>query len=356
MLVNSAELHEALRLIASVRDAAYQRSPVHVQSQGEHLRITATTPEVSLCVTVAARDGGPMDCHVPKKQLAQMLGLIDADEVNLEQKDAQLVVSTEKLRLHLPVVEPEIQADVDQPSAWTRVPSDPFLDGLKTVQHAVGPPDNPFYLLNVVHVVPKGHEGLVFFATDTKWMAVRRVETSGIALPEEFSVTHTVLGTLTHILKGSDEFDLGITPQTVWIRTERCTLWFSRPAGSPPDYQQALPKRAATRFVASTDELIVAARLVSHAGGDMVVSVSQDTTTVESMGSDTQVRAELRDCEPIAEMRAIVNPRYLIQALQNVGTERVIVKQNEELEPLVLLPRVDDRPDRIFVIAVIHPE
>jgi len=352
MLVNTAGLHEALRLIASVRDAAYQKFPVHIRAEGEEIHITTATPEVSLTVTVAATNGGSMDCHVPKKQLTQMLGLIEAEEVNLEKRDTQLVVSTKKLQFQLPIVEPEIQADVSKPSGWTTVPSGPFLEGLRTVQHAVGSADNPLYLLNAVHVVPKGSEGFVFFATDGAQMAVRRVETADVTLTKEFSITQTVLSTLTQILKGSDDFDLGITLHTIWIRTENCTLWFSRPAGTPPDYQRALPKKATTRLVVSADELMVAARLVSHADGNMVLIVSDGTAKVESTHSDIRVNLQLQNCEPIAEMRTIVNPRYLVQALQNVGADKVIVKQNDSLEPLVLLPRVDDRPDRIFVIAV----
>jgi len=160
-------------------------------------------------------------------------------------------------------------------------------------------------------------------------------------LTKEFSITQTVLSTLTQILKGSDDFDLGITLHTIWIRTENCTLWFSRPAGTPPDYQRALPKKATTRLVVSADELMVAARLVSHADGNMVLIVSDGTAKVESTHSDIRVNLQLQNCEPIAEMRTIVNPRYLVQALQNVGADKVIVKQNDSLEPLVLLPRVE---------------
>lgn len=115
-------------------------------------------------------------------------------------------------------------------------------------------------------------------------------------------------------------------------------------SGRFPDYKQIIPGQFSLSAIVSREELVRAVKIAtvftSQTSQDLVVRIDVDEHRIviesrsQEMGENSTVLAA--DIEGTASLELLFNPRYLLDGINTVGTDRIALLANESMTPAAL--------------------
>ncbi len=220
--------------------------------------------------------------------------------------------------------------------------------------------DETRYNLNGVFVEVLADVGKVrMVATDGHRLAcVDRAVAEGLEdLPAGLIIPRKGLAELKRLVdeEDADEVELGFEGNSGLVRKGDVTLAMRLIEGEFPNYRQVLPKEAGRRLAVAAEPLAKALRRVhllssqqSHA---VKLEVKEGQMALSTRNPDLGEAREEIDVDYAGEEVEIgFNARYLMDAVQALGSKEIILGLQDGLSPVELRPADDDES-----IAVVMP-
>jgi len=220
--------------------------------------------------------------------------------------------------------------------------------------------DETRYNLNGVYVEVLADSGrLRMVATDGHRLAcVDRAVGEGLEdLPAGIIIPRKGLAELKRLVDEEDaeEIEIGFEGNSGLARKGEVTLVMRLIEGEFPNYQQVIPKDGGKRLTVPTEPLVRALRRVhllssqqSHA---VQMEINEGQIAISARNPDLGEAREELDVDYAGEALEIgFNARYLLDALQALGSKEIVMGLHDALSPVQVRPADDDES-----LAVVMP-
>jgi DNA polymerase-3 subunit beta len=332
-------------------------SNVLFKVDSQKAELISTNLELAIVVNLRSKIETPGSFTVPAKTLTDFVGLLSDDKVDLEQKDNELIVKCGKSSTKIkgtPADEFPVVPTVEGESGFL-VEAAAFRHGLTQVTPAIARNDVRPELSGVCFVFNQDREKeLVMAATDSYRLAEKRIKF--LQGDHKFRIivpNHTAheIGRILSLGSGVEEKNVRIliSENQFAIHYNGVELVSRLVEGQYPDYTQIIPKAFRTTAVFSTSQMvkeIKAASLFTTTGvnavnfdlvaKDQVVKIASTSTQTGEYASEIEAEVQGED------NTTLLNHRYLLDGLNNMGTAEVEMKVINGDSPCILAPKGDE--------------
>jgi len=114
--------------------------------------------------------------------------------------------------------------------------------------------------------------------------------------------------------------------------------------GRFPEYRKVIPQETKIEFNLEVENLIKAtkrAAIFTKEGSGIKYSFGNNKLTLTSNTPEIGEAKEELELESSREMEIVLNPRYILEALQNLNTEKVVLGLNDKDSPALIEPLND---------------
>jgi len=335
--------------IAEKRSSMPILSNILMEAEDGLLKLTATDMEISFQGSYPAEVSEAGSLTVPAKKLNEVVRLLNADEVSLNEAPnfslglAAGQFSTQMYGLspadfpQMPVIENIQYVEIDGPS----------LAGVidKTI-YSVAMEETRFNLSGV-YIEKVEYEGILslrFVSTDGHRLNMAGLVTSdlpNLELARGVLVSKKGLAELKRLAEGAEKIKLGISANSMVAQTETATLVMRLLDGRFPDYNMVVPKDNDKHIVAGRKELLEALKRIATMSSDdykaVKFKIEPGLLTISSMTPELGKAEESLAVEYTGEtVEAGFNPRFFIEALSALASEKVKVSLQDAEKPALL--------------------
>jgi DNA polymerase-3 subunit beta len=208
--------------------------------------------------------------------------------------------------------------------------------------------DETRYNLNGVFFELKD-EGLIMVSTDGHRLSrIMRKLNVELDLEEGVILPRKGLNELRRLFdSGAGGIEFGVKGSHAVVRHDNVTVVMRLIDGTFPDYEQVIPKESSKRVQLRRDELTKALQRISLVSNDKSHSVKVELQSgllrISSQNPDLGEGQEELPVEYSQEDLSIgFNARYLIDALNAIGSDNVYLEVNDDLSPGLLRAEDDD--------------
>ena len=345
---------ELTRQLAIVSRAASTRTTVQVlagvllRADADRLELAATDMEISLRSSLEADVESEGAVVVPSKLLADLVRLLPADEVSIEQRSGEGVVEivsgSASYRLNTYNAEDFPRLPDASGTELTAVDADALIETAARVSRAASRDESRPVLTGIL--VRFEGEKLVMAATDSYRLAVKEtaVGEGGPAL--DAIVPARALLELTRVSQGADGLQLGVQENQVLFVTDGILLTTRRIEGQFPNYRQLLPDAFEHELALPREELLDVVRRVSvmaQRNAPIRMRFAEGELTVSAQTQDVGEARESMPAPFAADALEIgFNPEFLRDGLESVEGDELRLKLISSLRPAVIQGEGDD--------------
>src|ERR671922_551399 len=342
---------ELTRQLAIVSRAASTRTTVQVlagvllRAGADRLELAATDMEISLRSSLEADVESEGAVVVPSKLLTDLVRLLPADEVSIEQRSGEGVVEivsgSASYRLNTYNAEDFPRLPEAAGTELTAVDADALVETAARVSRASSRDESRPVLTGIL--VRFEGEQLVMAATDSYRLAVKETPLSASGPDLEAIIPARALQELVRIAGGSDDVGLGVHENHIIFSAGDVWLTSRRIDGQFPNYKQLLPEsfeiEIATPRVALL-EVVRRAGLMAQRNAPLRLRFAEGELTISAQTQDV---GEAVESVPIdysgEELEIGFNPEFLRDGLEAVTGDTVRLKLINRLRPgLVAAP------------------
>lgn len=334
---------------------------VLIKVEDKSIQLATTNLEIAVTVQVRGKVDEPGECTLPSRLLADYVGLLTGDRVDLAADGEAATVSSGSSRTKikgLPSSEFPLIPKVSRDSSFRVLVGD-FRRAVSRVIFAVSPNESRPEISGVLlRFSPDGPNGtLIFAATDSYRLAEARValhEGGKPAGERSVIVPARTLAEVQRIL--SSQKDGPDSPATLEISLSDSQILFVYDAvevvsrtieGNYPEYRAVIPDKARTFAVLSRDQLVKAvkaAALFSRTGlYDVHFTYEPSAGTLKLSATDSQVgeqEAVLTPTEIKGDQNTItLNYRYLLDGLNAMDLSEVKLQVIDANAPCLITPQ-----------------
>ncbi len=318
------------------------------------LKVSATNLEIGVFLKIGAKIEEEGKITVPAKLLSNFVNNLSADgTVSLVLKDQTLQISSGSSKAHIkglqahdfPII-PEMEGDflfsVDAQELrehLSRLITCVSLDSTRPELTGI----NMMLFADEVHLA----------ATDSFRLAESVISAKpqdsqiyGAFLEKNSSAIvpmHTMAEVLRVIGTQSQEVSVGIEESQIFFQVDNVRIVSRLINGKYPPYKQIIPQSFKTKVILEKDEVLRAVKLAgvftSNKAGEVHISTeaNEQQVTVQSRAEDigdnqTTLRARIEG----PDMKIIFNPRYVVDGVQAVSSQRLALMLNDGSSPAVL--------------------
>lgn len=370
--VNTKDLVKILALAAAIvekRNVIAILSNIKLEAKDNFLTITATDMELSVQQTlpVQVREEGAIT--VPAQTFSEITRKISDPEISLtfiEDKE-QLYISSQNCQFSLftlPVNEFPVMEDIGLSKAIT-LPVKSFLEILDHTKFAMSNEETRYNLNGIyLHVHAASDKILCAAATDVHRLSISSLDLAkspgafGIILPRK------TVQELLKIFKDANcaekDIHIQIGQNKVKFLCHNTTLISKLIDGSFPEYEAFIPSGNPYTLTVKADLLSSAIDRVSTVTIDKFRAVKlvcdKDKLEIHAYGDNRGVGDEVILMDDVTsydgeEICIGFNPRYVIEALNALGTSMVSIELSNSSSPTLI--RSADNPGAKFVIMPI---
>ena len=325
-------------------------SNILLRTSDRGLELVATNLEVAVVTAVRGKVEEPGEVTVQGKLMAESVGLLPSDRVDISTEGNELTVRCGRQRAALrtlptddyPVI-PEVGTGVN-----LTPPTHEFAQGLAQVGFAVAVDDGRPELSGI-YLCVQGFE-LVLAGTDSYRLAERRlVMTAKPAMsPNPCIIPLRAVQEFVRVLQASGEETCSLTigENQILVRAGDTTVTSRLVAGSYPDYQSIIPQRSGTGAVVERGAFIQAVRAASlfvRSGiNDVRLELDPETKTLAVNSTNSQLGESSNDVTCASAtgvpVQTVFNFRYLLDGLQAMGASEVELEFTDQKSPVVFRP------------------
>lgn len=319
---------------------ANTRSPLPILSNlllsvsDGQLSITASNLET--CVTGVFRcdtveqDGSTT---VDAKRFTDIIDRLDVYDLTIMENASRFTISqnTAKFQLNTitaddyPIINYDSLKEVD-------VVKQDFMDAIKKTVYAASDDSSRFNLNCVLLdngklVATDGHRlSTIDIAID--------IDTK-VLLPSQFC--YSILKSF----EGIGSLKFGVADKWAYVSDDTTRISTRLPDGDYPEYSRVIPNETVNEAVVVRKDLLQAIKriipLATQHNQGVEVSVKNNTLTIHK-DSEIGSAVDSVDCEYDGEFEFICNIKYITDCINNIDTERVLIKFFDEGKPIVFLP------------------
>ena len=355
-LASTAPDIASLNTSASGTDAVNAVASILIEPDENGVRFTATDNTLRLAFHIPVEGKDLKPCTVPASTLLHICSRFPADAqicFELEGDGKAMNLWHGRSRYKLVVVDadefPSITSQDDEYEL--SMPEGVLRSLLSSVRYAMAQNDMRYYLLGALLDV--GPDGVTAVATDGHRMAVaEHAMKTGIESPVQLIVPSKGVEELTKILTDQDQdvvLRLAGNHLGLDLSGDRCAFHTMLVDGKYPDYRTVVPTernlraevsrealiKAAERITPVTDELTQAVVLAFKDGENLEVGAKNNKGDV----GEEQIEMTLsRESGEEEEVKISINIKYLIDALQSLGSAGAVLGVNDGSNSMLITP------------------
>ena len=335
--------------IAEKRSSMPILSNILLEAAEGELKLTATDMEISFQGSYPAEVAVSGSLTIPAKKFNEVVRLLNADEVSLQETDNfSLALSAGHFSTQMYGLSPADFPQMPEVSSIQYIDIDgPVLAGVieKTIYSVAM--EETRYNLSGVYVEKVDYEGdlsLRLVSTDG-----HRLNMAGFSTPDlpnlellkGVLVSRKGLSELGRMAALADVVKLGVTTTSLVAKTATSILVMRLLEGRFPDYNLVVPKGNDKHLVASRKELLEALKRIATMSSDdykaVKFKIEAGQLTISSMTPELGKAEEFLAVEYDAEtLEAGFNPRFFIEALSALSSEKVKISVNKPDTPALI--------------------
>lgn len=325
---------------------------VLIRADQQKTEIIATNLELAVAVSVRSKTEQSGAYTVPARTITEVASLIIGDRVDLELKETELSVASGRTATKIkgsPADEFPIIPALDTGEGYVAA-ADDLKTALAQVLPAAAKNDIRPELAGVLFNFSPTSGGLILAATDSYRLAERKISLQQgkserrviVPLRSAQEIAHTIA-----IMKTAEEVGVRIlVGENQLVVSYGSVQIISRlTEGQYPDYTQIIPQEFKTTATVNTEQLakeMKAASLFTVSGINAVtLRVPPEGGVVEIVSTSTQTgdyNSQLTAETSGGENSAILNSRYVLDGLSNMGTAQTDFQLISSDSPCVFRP------------------
>lgn len=350
--IDKQEFLKGLRLAQSIADRKSTMpmlANVLLKTSGkDSLLVAATDLTVSLSATLSCEADEPGGLTVGAKPLHDIVSNLPGDKVTLEKKEnnwAEIRAGRVKYKL-VGMPDRDFPKIPDHRElSFAEVSSDVLREMIDRTLFSVCNDETRFHLNGVLLEVEKEHARMV----STDGHRLSKVErtikgipnlASGVIIPKKGIVE------LKKLLDAADTCQFAIKSPYVFVAVGEIAMATKLIDSQFPPYDQVIPKKHEKQATLDRGELLSAlkrALLMSSDTRGVKFSLCDGTLTMTSDNPDLgEVREEIEAEYEGEELTIGFNPKYVVDLLSQMTSEKVNLELTGELDPGVLRPASDE--------------
>jgi DNA polymerase-3 subunit beta len=320
----------------STRSTVQVLSGIRLGSSDGVLELAATDMELSLRTTVAGTVTGSGAVVVPAKLLADIVRLLPAGEVVLEEHDGSLSVTSGSYSSRLNVYAAEDFPKLPATSATlTTLDTPAFLDTIERVSRAASRDESRPVLTGIL--VRFEGTSLVMAATDSYRMSVKETTLSQPGPDLEAIIPARALAELHRVAAGSTAIEVAVEENHVVFHVGDVWLTTRRIDGQFPDVKKLRPDAFEAELTLPRSELLEVVRraaVLAQRNSPLRLRFAEGELTISAQAQDV---GETRETLPIAysgePLEIGFNADFLREGLESVTTDEISFKLINPLRP-----------------------
>lgn len=352
------ELLEGVQTVAhavSGRSSLPILQHIHLSSEQEGVKLTATDLEIGIECFIPASVEVPGDATVPAKLTQEVLASLPEAQIKVSDDATHAVQLTcersEYKLLGLTPTDFPSLPEVSDATTFT-VPADTLKEMIKQTIFAVSTEETRAILTGVL----LEYDGVTLrlVATDTHRLTVcsHTVGTSALGSPVSAVIPARAMNELARIVgdyDGEVEMQIGrnqaaFRPVDDLLRTFLISRLID---GQFPQYQRVIPNSYTKRLTLTTEEFLHAVRRASLVARDIsnriILSTNGEYLNIDAeSGQFGQAHEEIEVVREGDDITVAFNARYIVDVLNVVRSEGVHLELSDPLRPAVIRPADDD--------------
>lgn len=333
-------------------------SNIFIQANDQKVELVATDLEIALKVQLRAKVDEPGSFTVPAKTLVDFVNLLPETQIDLSLVDNELCIEAGRSKTKIKGSGPEefpVIPEIEEANNYL-IDASLLKEGLGNVLVAVAKNDIRPELSGVyMGFFTERYAGLVLAATDSYRLTEKKVkikqgqEVLKCIVPAKTAVEMNRLISLAKQEDGEKEVRLWVSPNQIALRFDQFEMTSRLIEGRYPDYAQIIPTKFVTTASFKGDDMvkkIKAASLFTASGVNAVnVEVKSAEQVISISSTSSQTGEHTSELESEVEGNAnstVLNHRYVLDGLQQIGTEQALFQLNSADAPCMFSPMGDD--------------
>ncbi len=367
-------LHQSLSITSHVSGKSANLpilNNILIQADVGGVRLTATNLDLTVSCVMRAKVDQPGSYTLPAKLLADYVGLLPDERIDLDLLDTSLAVhcGSSKTKMH-GLAASEFPAIPKVSGGITYTVQAQFFDAaLGQTLFAVSTSEARQILTGAFLHFNGDAKTVTVAATDSYRLGEKSVPLTGETLGERKVVIpartlaelRRILSVLRSGIEAPETIDIELTDNQIAFRCGSVELSSRTIDGVYPDYRQIIPKTFTSELIIERGALIQAVKrtaLFSKNGlFDVRFEVRPEEKILRLFATDIG-RGENEvtiDAEITGNANSItLNFRYLLDGAQALQTEKIHIKMIDAMNPCILLPHGQDKPEYLYIVMPIR--
>lgn len=343
-------------------------------NENGNLKLSATNLEIGVTARVSAKIEGSGEIAIPVKIVSNFIHNLPAgDVVSMDISENTVVLESGGYNMKIKGLDPKdfpIIPEKQGKYAFS-LPAQKFKNALQKLLPCVSVNEGRIELTGVNFLFLE--DEIHMAATDSFRLAeyilsLPQKSISSEYLNQSFILPHITLQEVARIISPETEFiKVSFEENQVFFEIDGVSLVSRIINGKYPDYKQILPKIYSYEAVISREEFLRAVRMASvftsQMSGEMSISLipHKGEVWVSSRSTDIGENKTLLHCDVGGSdsLEIVFNPRYILDGLTVLDTEKVIFFANSNSTPIALKgsfseksPEAPDKKDPFLYIAM----
>ncbi|MFH0804667.1 MAG: DNA polymerase III subunit beta [Patescibacteria group bacterium] len=320
-------------------------SNVLLRAEGGVVKLTTTNLEMGMVCQVRGKVEREGSFTVQAKTLSDYINLLPRENITIEVTSDSLKIGSKKARTvmkGLPAGEFPLIPSVEAVKKFT-IPTTTLRDALASVSFAVSF-DETRPEINGVYFHLNGNS-LTLAATDSYRLAERKISLQSSIPDAQLIVPIRTIQELIRIVGDEDgSVEVVCGENQIQFSVGGAQLTSRLIEGQYPDYQQIIPREHRTRVELNAREFINTVKRASlfckQGSNDVLLKMLPAGEVVVSANNVQVGESEAQQEATVtgAENSIVFNHRFLLDGLQNVGSEECAIEMNTPTTPGLLLP------------------
>lgn len=324
------------------------------------LRFSATDLEIGVTTWIGAKIEEEGTLTIPARTLTDFIANNSDKTINLSIKDSTLHLKSDHYEANIKGIEasefpliPEIHS-----TALCELPASTLKEAIvQTVFAATSDETRP--VLGGINI-KFSKEGLRFAATDSYRLAERSIKgVAGINQNIDIVVPARTIAELARIIENNQTVKIFLNENQILFSTGTTQLISRLIEGSFPSYEQIIPISHQTKAVINTSEFISGLKMASLFARESAnnVRLKVNKGNIEIIAISPQVGDNTSKLPAQTEGKDIeiaFNARYIIDALNVVGSTNITLELTDKLSPGIIRPPKEK--DYLYVIMPLRVE
>ncbi|MBM2820683.1 MAG: dnaN [Candidatus Berkelbacteria bacterium] len=333
-----------------------------IKTEKGRLKLSATDLEIGISTWIGAKVDADGAVTCPARLISEFTSTNTDKTINLELKDATLHLASEHFKANIKGIEasefpliPEVKGN-----ASIQLGATDLKDAISKTVFACALDETRPVLAGVYMIVDSGKIKLV--ATDSYRLAEKTISTlSKDALKASYIIPARTMAEIGRLIdEPLEKVDIKVGENQIQFQLGPTEVVSRLIEGSFPDYEQIIPTSIKTRIELNTTEFTNAIKMASffaRESANNIKIVMKKPKTIQVLAVSPQIGDNTSDISAQIngdDLEIAFNSKFLLDALQVLGTEKVDLEMAGQLSPGIIRPSKDK--NYLYIIMPLRTE